>query len=87
MTPALFFFVLSIGLFSYVLFLKLYLRLEREDKQDLFMQNEDISIENVNLQIKVKHLENKINKKKELLEIQDKVVQQLQEEIINFKLK
>jgi len=71
MTPVLFFFVLSIGLFAYVLFLKLYLRLEREDKQDLFMQNEDISIENVNLQIKVKHLENKIQKKKELLEVQD----------------
>lgn len=76
MTPELFFFVLSIGLFVYALFLKLYLRLEREDKQDLFMHNENISIENVNLQIKVKHLENKIQKKKELLEIQDKLLKE-----------
>lgn len=71
MTPALFFFVLSIALFIYTLFLKLYLRLEREDNQDLLLVNEDISIENVNLQVKVRHLESKIQKKKELLEIQD----------------
>ncbi len=76
MTPELFFFVLSIALFIYALFLKLYLRLERDDNQDLLLVNEDISIENVNLQVKVRHLESKIQKKKELLEIQDRLLEE-----------
>lgn len=67
MTPGLFFFVLSIGLFIYVLFLKLYLRLEKDTNGILTLENEGLMIEIV----KIKH---KIQKKKELLEIQDQLL-------------
>ena len=64
MTPALFFFVLSIGLFCWVLFLKLHLRIERD-------RIEAFKLEITSMKHQNHMLKNKIQKKKELLEIQD----------------
>lgn len=71
MTPALFFFVLSIGLFVWVLFLKLYLRLEKDRIEVLIPEMEKLEIE-------VAKLRHKNHKKKELLEIQDGIIKELE---------
>ena len=69
MTPTLFFLVLSIGLFCWVLFLKLHLRIERDRIKALELEI-----------ISMKHyshmLRNKMKRKKELLEMQDKLLKE-----------
>jgi hypothetical protein len=67
MTPALFFLVLSIGLFCWLLITKLQVRIER-DSCDM------LDNENIMLSSRIKHLEHKLAKKKELLEIQDQLL-------------
>jgi len=69
MTPALFFFVLSIGLFVWVLFLKLHLRIERD-------RIEAFKLEIISMKHYSHMLRNKIQRKKELLEIQDKLLKE-----------
>jgi len=69
MTPALFFFVLSIGLFCWLLITKLQVRIER-DSCDM------LDNENIMLSSRIKHLEHKLQKKKELLEIQDRLLEE-----------
>ena len=69
MTPALFFFVLSIGLFVWVLFLKLHLRIERD-------RIEALELEIINMKHYSHMLRNKIQRKKELLELQDKLLKE-----------
>ena len=69
MTPALFFFVLSIGLFVWVLFLKLHLRIERD-------RIEALELEIINMKHYSHMLRNKIQRKKELLETQDKLLKE-----------
>ena len=79
-TYALFFFALSVALFVWVMFLKLWLRLE-ENTNDMLQDDYDV------LEAKYNHLKCKSDKRKELLELQDQVVKNLQEEIINLKIK
>ena len=67
MTPTLFFFVLSIGLFVWVLFLKLHLRIERD-------RIEALELEIISMKHYSHMLRNKIQRKKELLELQDKLL-------------
>lgn len=67
MTPALFFLVLSIGLFCWLLVIKLELRLEK-DKNDV------LEMEITSMEHHATMLKNKIQKKKELLEIQDRLL-------------
>lgn len=77
---ALFFLALSVALFVYVMFLKLWLRLEQYEREGI---QDDYDV----LEAKYNHLKCKSDKRKELLGIQDQIVKNLQEEIINLKIK
>jgi septum formation inhibitor MinC len=75
MTPALFFLVLSIGLFCWLLVTKLELRLEK-DKNDV------LEMEITSMEHHATMLKNKIQKKKEVLTTQDLIIKE-QNEIIS----
>jgi len=78
MTPALFFLVLSIGLFCWLLVIKLELRMEK-DKNDV-LEMELTSMEHHNYMLR-----SKIQRKKDLLNEQDKIIEH-QQNILDGKM-
>lgn len=79
-TYVLFFFALSAGLCIWLIIVKCSLKLETH-VNDMLQNDYDV------LQSKYNHLKCKSDKRKEIIELQDQVVKNLQEEIINLKIK
>jgi hypothetical protein len=69
MTTSLFFFILSLGLFIWLLITKLHLRLERNRNDILEMDN--VGLEHYNTMLK-----NKLQKRKEVLAIQEALLKE-----------
>lgn len=72
--------VVSVGLYIWIIVLRIQLKFEQYEREGI---QDDYDV----LQAKYNHLKWKSDKRKELLEIQDQVVKNLQEEIINLKIK
>lgn len=79
-TYALFFFALSVGLCIYVYLLKRALKFEQYEREGI---QDDYDV----LEAKYNHLKCKNEKHKDFIQLQDQVVKNLQEEIINLKIK
>ena len=76
MTPDAFLIVISAGLIIVVLWLKVLLRLEEDKNIDLQKENSKLTKRNLSMQSKLETNKALLRKKKELLEIQDKLLKE-----------